>query len=209
MNKENLIGKIFGRLIVFKQVDKHYYLCRCECGNEKIVNKYRLLKGNTKSCGCLSKEVHSKIAYKLGKDNKILKRKWKNLPYDKVQSRLYNIWNHITDRCNNTTDIAYKDYGGRGINLCDEWLNFENFYYWAIKSGYEYGLTIDRINNNEGYSPNNCRWATAKQQARNRRSNILITYNNETHCIAEWAEILNIEDSLLRRLIRKNNGIIA
>lgn len=107
----------------------------------------------------------------------------------------------MKSRCYNKNDKRYKDYGGRGIIVCDEWLDkengFMNFYQWAMASGYKDNLTIDRIDNNGNYKPNNCRWATDKEQSRNRRSNHLIKYKNETHCIAEWAEKLNIKQTVL------------
>lgn len=106
---------------------------------------------------------------------------------------LYNIWHHMKQRCYNIKNHNYKDYGGRGIAVCDEWCNsYLMFKEWAINNGYEEGLTIDRIDNNKGYSPNNCRWADRKQQARNRRSTRLTTYKGDTRPLTEWCEILNL-----------------
>lgn len=102
----------------------------------------------------------------------------------------------IKRRCYNKTNMFYKDYGARGITVCDEWLDkeygHENFRKWAMISGYKNGLSIDRINNNLGYSPNNCRWATAKQQANNRRTNNLLTINNVTKTVTEWADKISL-----------------
>ena len=106
---------------------------------------------------------------------------------------IYARWKHIKARCYNSNGKQYKDYGGRGIRVCDEWLeNFEPFYEWAINNGYREDLTIDRIDVNGDYEPSNCRWVTAKAQQNNKRSNHFITYNNETHTLTEWAEKYNI-----------------
>ena len=106
---------------------------------------------------------------------------------------LYNMWHHMKQRCYNIKNHNYKDYGGRGIAVCDEWRNsYLVFKAWAVNNGYKEGLTIDRIDNNKGYSPNNCRWATRKQQARNRRSTRLTTYKGVTKPLAEWCEILSL-----------------
>lgn len=108
-------------------------------------------------------------------------------------------------RCYTKTDRAYKDYGGRGITICDEWLGekgFENFYKWSMANGYTDDLSIDRIDNNKGYSPDNCRWADEKTQCRNRRTNHLITFNGETKSMAEWSEITRIPYSTICRRIK-------
>lgn len=118
--------------------------------------------------------------------------------------RLYKIFAHMKERCYDINNKDYHMYGGRGIKICDNWLNdFQAFYNWAMENGYRDDLTIDRINNNDNYDPNNCMWATKKQQARNTRRNRLITINNETKCLAEWCEILNLKyDTVKRRLYR-------
>ena len=115
---------------------------------------------------------------------------------------IYNSWSSMKDRCNNHNSQAYGNYGGRGISVCKEWNDsFENFLKWAIESGYNEGMTLDRIDNNKGYSPENCRWATKFQQGRNKRNNHLITYNGKTQCIAAWSEETGIRrDTLLYRI---------
>lgn len=115
---------------------------------------------------------------------------------------IYTRWITMKSRCNNPHHPAYDRYGGRGIMVCDEWnLSFMNFYKWAIQNGYKDGLTLDRINNEKGYSPDNCRWANPKQQARNKRTNRLITYHGKTQCIAAWSDETGIRrDTLLYRL---------
>ena len=126
-----------------------------------------------------------------------------NIDISNEAKRLYSIWGGLKDRCYNSNNKNYKIYGLRNIKICDEWLNnFVNFYNWAINNGYAENLTIDRIDVNGNYEPNNCRWATIKQQNRNRRSNKLITYKNQTHCISEWAEIYNIPRKCLEYRIK-------
>lgn len=189
----HLEGQKFGRWTVLERAEKHpkagssMWLCRCECGTEKVVSELSLVKGQSKSCGCLHKEnitLH-------------------NMAY----SRIYRIWGHMKGRCTNPKHHAWKDYGGRGITICTEWSEFEPFYNWAINNGYKENLTIDRINVNGNYEPNNCRWTTMVEQNRNRRNNRYITYKNETHCMVEWAEILNINYKFLKSKIRYNNNI--
>jgi hypothetical protein len=108
----------------------------------------------------------------------------------------------MLDRCYKTFSIKYNNYGGRGIIVCDEWKSeFINFYNWAVANGYKDGLTIDRIDNDGNYEPNNCRWVTYKRQARNRRSNHLLTFKGETKPIVEWSEIVGIKaDTIWHRL---------
>jgi len=117
----------------------------------------------------------------------------KNFKHYLRYTRLYRIWNHIKDRCLNPNSDAFKHYGARNISICSEWKqDISAFYKWAIENGYNDNLTIDRIDNNGNYEPNNCRWVDIKTQANNKRNNHLITYNNETHTLAEWGRITNI-----------------
>lgn len=100
-------------------------------------------------------------------------------------------------RCNSVNSPRYKDYGGRGIKICSEWMNFDNFCLWALSNGYKDGLTIERINNDEGYNPQNCTWITNEKQASNKRNSRIFTYNGETMHLAAWARKLNMSYSLL------------
>ena len=109
-----------------------------------------------------------------------------------VRSKLYNKWHSMKNRCNNTKSKDYKNYGGRGIRVCEEWLNYSKFREWSLSEGYIEGLTIERINNDKDYEPNNCKWITMKEQQRNKRNNRLITHNNKTLTMVEWGEIYNI-----------------
>ena len=154
----DLTGKRFGRLLVVeKSESKNGYaawLCRCDCGNEKIISGNELRKGKAKSCGCLRKEVATKTFIKHGKTNTLL----------------YEVWKSMKARCNNLNNKRYSSYGGRGITVCDEWReSFQAFYDWAMINGYREGLSIDRIDNDGNYEPSNCRWATASEQQKNKR----------------------------------------
>lgn len=184
----DLTGQKFGKLTVIKYLGldkgKHsLWLCQCKCGKQTKVNTCHLKSGHTKSCGCLHKEVVS------GKNCNFYK-------HGKTKTRQHNLWTGIIDRCYNTKNQDYYNYGGRGIGVCKEWLDkkegFINFYNWAMENGYKDNLTIDRIDNNKNYEPNNCRWATVEDQAKNRRCNHLITYKGKTHNLKEWAKIKKI-----------------
>ena len=184
MKTIDLTGKRFGRLTVvefaFKKNKRKYWLCKCDCGNYKAIQSPHLTSGHTQSCGCLHKEKAKQLLTKHGK----------------YYSRLYSIWVDIKDRCCNPKNQAYKNYGGRGINIWSEWLDkengFMNFYNWAMANGYNDGLTIERIDNDGNYSTDNCRWATVKEQANNRRSNVLVTHNGKTQTMKEWAHDVGI-----------------
>ena len=117
---------------------------------------------------------------------------------------LYWVWSAMKARCNNPNDRCYQNYGGRGIRVCEAWESSRMFMEWALANGYRHGLTIDRIDNNKGYSPDNCRWVDAKTQARNKSDNRYVTFNGETHCLSEWSEITGIRSSVLKH--RLNSG---
>lgn len=194
----DLTGKKFGKLTVIKRVEnicgRSAFLCRCDCGEKLIVKGFLLKKGITKSCGCLRRKVAKEnldIAHRANQ-----KYKLKNFSLNK---KIYMAWLNMKNRCCNKNSKNYKNYGGRGIKVCKEWLNdFESFYEWAINNGCEQGLSIDRINNNGDYTPSNCRWSDMKTQSRNRRTNHLLTINNETHCLIEWSEKLNTSVTTLK-----------
>ena len=196
MEKENLTNKIFNRWTVLKFYGKighkNYWLCRCECGTERLVNSTALKSGSSKSCGCLQREIVKNQKY--------------TVTHGLSKTRLYRIYRHMIERCYSKTCKSYKNYGDRGITVCDEWLaDFMNFYNWAINNGYNDNLTIDRIDNNKGYSPDNCRWVTVKEQANNRRTSHLIVYKSQIKTIAQWAEELQIKPSYLYTQINRKN----
>jgi hypothetical protein len=193
------INERFGRLTVLEEVPREsrpsptgrYYLCQCDCGNQKIVRAYNLTSGNSSSCGCLQKEIVANIQKKHGLKN----------------SRLYVVWQHMRGRCERKTDKAYKWYGGRGITICEEWRNdFQAFYDWAMANGYADNLTIDRIDVNGNYEPNNCRWISNAEQQRNKRDNVRITFEGRTQTISEWAKEFNCYTSSVYREILKREG---
>lgn len=164
------------------------WLCICKCGNEFIARATDIRTGNTKSCGCLNRELAGNRARKHGNRN----------------SRLYTIWNNMKMRCSNPSSISFKNYGGKGIKVCDEWFDtFESFYKWSINNGYHDSLTLDRIDSNGDYKPSNCRWATMKEQQNNRGNNNTLTYKNVQHTLAEWSDITGIPyDTLWTRIKR-------
>lgn len=161
-----MIGKKFGRLEVVSFVEKRgkhkYWKCRCECGNFKVVSASNLVTGNTRSCGCMRKENWIKIqSEKRGAKNP-------NYRHGLSRSRLYVIWSGMKQRCQNPKATEYSCYGGRGISVCREWLNdFKVFYMWAINNGCSDNLTIDRIDVNGNYEPDNCRWIPQEEQYKN------------------------------------------
>ena len=192
--REDITGERFGRLTVirFDHVDKYrnsYWLCECDCGTKTIVTRGGLISGNTTSCGCYNKDRVRECVTTHGMSG----------------SSLYKVWRDIRTRCENENSTAYHRYGGRGIDVCDDWKQFENFKDWAADSGYDKGLTIDRIDNDQGYYPENCRWVDWRTQGNNRSTNHILEYNGISHTIMEWSELLGIKYSTLWARIRRND----
>lgn len=192
MRKIDIEGNQYGRLTAIKRVgtDKwggSLWLCRCECGNEKTVSYGHLKSGASQSCGCLCTERTRQI----------------NTKHSMSRTRLYRVWHHINNRCNNPNIDGFKDYGGRGIKMCNEWKDFTCFMTWALNNGYTDTMSIDRIDVNGNYEPSNCRWVTMKEQQNNKRNNHLITYKGITKTVSEWAEERGIKyGTLFARLTR-------
>lgn len=180
LKSSDLTGKRFGRLVALKRIksepDKTKWLCRCDCGKEIIVFTKNLTRNHTKSCGCYNVERAIET----------------NTTHDMCGTRLYKIWQDMKRRCSSPSEKSFKDYGGRGITVCQEWEEFEPFMKWALTVGYKDDLTIDRINVNGNYEPDNCKWSTLKEQARNKRNNFMVAYQGRIQPLAAWCEELNL-----------------
>lgn len=171
-NFDDLTGRRFGQLVAV-QVDSKTksgnskWLCECDCGKKTVVIGSKLKTGHTKSCGCL-KTSQSGLS----------------------QSRIYRIWQGMIARCENYLNDNYYWYGLKGISVCEDWHDFQKFYDWAVWHGYSTGLTIDRIDMNNNYKPENCRWVTQKKQCNNHSSNRIIQYKNNRLTVSEFADLL-------------------
>jgi len=180
---KDLTGERFGKLTVTgfnrREIQKgymyrYYWNCVCDCGNECVVSAQLLKRGITKSCGCLRGRHHMS------------------------NTKIYGIWKGIKSRCFNKNHIHYDKYGGRGVSICDEWLVFENFYSWSIKSGYKEGLSIDRIDNDVNYCPENCRWADQTIQNSNKRNNVIVDYHGEKYTLSSLSRKVGINRKTLK-----------
>lgn len=188
----------FGRLTVVRQADDYIspggtrykkWECVCDCGNTVTVFASNLKQGATTSCGCRVKEIAAVL----------------NATHNESATRLYDIWHTMKQRCGNPNATAYERYGGTGITIYREWNTYENFAKWATDNGYQDDLTLDRIDGSKGYEPSNCRWATPKEQARNRKSNRLIIYNGKQITVAELCELSKKTRRVTIRMLE--NGI--
>jgi hypothetical protein len=181
----DLTGRVYGSLCVVEFAHIYhghaYWLCRCECGSYTIARGSHLKAGNISSCGC----------------------KKGNITHGESKTRLYNIWNNMKQRCQNPENTEYHRYGGRGISVCAAWGNYATFRDWALSHGYAPNLSIDRKDNNGNYEPDNCRWATARQQANNTRQNRLIELDGQSYSVSEWARRLGIKQSTISMRINK------
>lgn len=188
----DLTGQKFGRLIVVERAENYKsgdarFKCKCDCGNEIIVASQRLKNGRSKSCGCLQKELTIK----------------RSLTHGMTSTRVFRIWIDVKRRCVNPRTKNYKHYGARGITVCEEWKNdFMAFYNWSISNGYQENLTIDRIDVNGNYEPNNCRWATTKEQNANKTTARLIEFNGRTQYLFQWSTETGINSATILSRIR-------
>ena len=176
----DLTGRRFGKLVVLgrdysREYHRPFWKCICDCGNETIVKGSSLVCGSTKSCGCLKHQV---------------------IHGDAVgghRSRLNSIYHSMISRCYIASTHSYKNYGGRGIEVCSEWRNnYQEFKRWALSNGYADDLSLDRIDVNDDYNPNNCRWVTWEEQCNNKRHHILIPFNGKTQTAAQWSRELKM-----------------
>lgn len=186
----DITGEKFNKLTVVERLQNDIggipvWLCKCDCGNFTKVRGKNLKNGSVKSCGCMLKISTTKT-------------------HGLSKAKIYNTWNSMKARCYNTKSSSYKRYGGRGISVCEEWSkSFETFYAWSMQNGYNENLTIERIDNNGNYCPENCKWISKKEQCRNRRTNISFEYNGEKHILTEWCEIFNLDYKLVHNRIYK------
>ena len=179
------VGEKYGRLTVIKNHHpKDEVTCICECGNIKVARATNVFYGGTKSCGCLFKEGN-------------------NLKHGGRGTRIYQIWKGMRERCYTKTCSIYKNYGARGITICEEWSDFNVFKEWALKNGYADDLSIDRIDVNGNYEPSNCKWATMKEQANNTRNNHFLTLNGERKTISQWAEKTGLRSATIASRVRR------
>ena len=191
--KKDFAGLVFERLTVVQELDKRdssgnvYWLCQCECGGQRITTSRSLNQGTALSCGCLRKERAARATTSHGGSG----------------TRLHEIWRNMKRRCYNPRATGYDIYGGRGIQICDEWKeNFDAFRKWSLSNGYSDDLTIDRQDSNGNYEPDNCRWVTHKDQANNKRNNKVVTINGVSRTTAEWSEFSGIKVQTIHSRIR-------
>ena len=194
MRRKDITGMRFGRLVAIEpshisKYGKWVWKCKCDCGNECLALAATLLNGGTKSCGCLNREVLKTCHLKHGGSD----------------TRLYKIWSGIKKRCLNERSLCYKWYGGRGISVCDEWLGdhgFENFRDWSMKNGYRDDLSIDRIDNDGNYCPDNCRWADRKTQANNKSTTRRYEYQGKQYTAGELADLCGLSLTTLKSRLK-------
>ena len=186
----DITGKKFNKLTVVERLQNDVggipvWLCMCECGNFTRVRGKNLKNGSVKSCGCILKNGTTKT-------------------HGLSRTKIYNTWSSMKARCFNPKSRSYKRYGARGITVCEQWKNsFEEFYSWSIQNGYNENLTIERINNDGNYCPENCKWIPQKEQCRNRSTNIEFEYMGKKHILIEWCEILNLDYKFIHNRIYK------
>jgi len=204
VNFDDITGMKFGRLTVIRFLQpeeredwRRQWLCRCECGNEIQVNSSKLRNGHTRSCGCI-------IVEKIGNLNK---------KYLNSNKRLYSVYRGMLARCYDSKYASYNAYGGRGIQVCKEWKeDYDTFAKWAFESGYDknavYGdCTLDRINVDGNYCPENCRWVNSVIQQNNRRDNLYAEYQGKVHTCMEWSRILGVAYNKLQYHLKRGRTI--
>jgi hypothetical protein len=187
----DLINKKFTKLTVISRAENASYgsarwNCVCDCGAKVVVNGSRLIGNGTKSCGCLQKSNARKRVLKHGM----------------FGTKEYKTWESMIQRCTNPNSGSYKSYGGRGIKVCDEWINsFENFH--KDMGDRPEGMSLDRIENDKDYSPENCRWATNSQQHRNTSRVVILTFNDKSQCLLDWAKEIKVSPGTVRNRLKQ------
>lgn len=186
----DLTGKKYGYLTVIRRAGnsvsgRRRWICKCKCGNETIVSTSGLNSGKTQSCGCKRYESHNKR-------------------HGLTKTDIHLKWCQMRQRCKNPNCKAYKSYGATGVEICQEWDNFEAFRDWAYSNGYAEGLSLDRIDNSKGYSPENCRWVTWGEQCNNRRSSIRYKYNGKVKNLKQWCNELGLNYHLIYQRIKRD-----
>ena len=174
-------GKRFGKWTVIGETEGYSnWYCECDCGTRRYVPRYTLLKGTSKSCGCSRYTGSHSIGERTRK-------------HGDFGTKLYGVWAAMKRRCYNPNTKFYHDYGGRGITVCDEWQEYIPFKEWALANGYEEGLTIDRIDVNGNYCPENCRWVTQREQCNNTRKTRFVEYNGKKYTMRDIADITGLK----------------
>lgn len=186
MKYTDYTGRRFGRLVVLRKASQksgnaYKWECLCDCGNKKYITIGNLIKGDILSCGCYRSEKMS--------------------THRMTGTKTYKAWNDMLQRCENVNHPSYPRYGGRGVAVCSEWHSFEAFY--ADMGKAPKGLTLDRIDNDGGYTPDNCRWTTSTEQANNTQRNTYYSYNGESLTLTQWCRQLNLSYEMVRGRIRR------
>lgn len=195
----DMTGERYGKLVVLKRGKRndkrglYEWICQCDCGNIKSVVGKDMKNGNTNSCGCMSSRNFA------GERTKT---------HGMSNDKLYNVWRSMKSRCTLPSQKSYKDYGGRGITVCEEWVNdFVCFYEWSVDNGYKDGLTIDRIDNDGNYEPTNCKWSTRTEQQKNKRNTKLYTVFGIVGNKTELVRHFGISRTTLRRRIESGMSV--
>lgn len=190
----DLVGQVFDYLTPIEKAHENNtygFICECKCGNTLFVPTYELIKGIKKSCGCKHTDVLIERNYRHGMTN----------------TRLYRVWANMIKRTENENEPSYKDYGARGIKVCEEWHDFVVFMEWALEHGYTDELTIERIDVDGNYCPDNCRWATRKEQGYNKRNSVKLEYNGEVLTQSQLAERLGTDPKTIFGRIKRGWSI--
>lgn len=201
---QDLTGQRFGRLVVLERTEDYVspqgrhvvrWKCKCDCGNVKVVSAVHLVQGDVKSCGC----YHMERIKDAGRVN--------NISHGMSKTRIYHLFQNMKWRVMNPDAPNFKNYGGRGIDICDEWKakdGFENFLKWSMENGYSDEKTLDRIDVNGSYEPSNCRWTNWETQYNNTTKSVKLTYNGKTQTAAQWARELGLDRHTIYERIKKN-----